>query len=449
MATNADLKPLCKFGEKCYRKNPQHLKQFRHPKRNADEEDIETKPAKRQKKNYDKNSKERKIDDFFGKKTETKTDPTDKDDNTEDIESDGGSPYRSDGGSPYGDDNHGSPSNEEASQSSVCDDDDDEVEMPESPDDVKENIKQKFLFEMPDDFYLFWEFCKNENSKNPTDALKELTGLKLVGPFDILAGKHKGVTKNSKGKKRNYLLHWRYYYDPPEFQTVIAGDSTTQYHMGYFRDDPNELPALVGTNSAKTDCIITVKGDNLFAAVSSFIDDKLKSKDLNSSSKDKLKKLSGKIKDYAQKNNLSLELKSKRIKEREKKVVCKSFHRCGIVVPVDENEVGYREVPETPADLKKMFKKIVDCKSESERDKHFEPLQELITLVQFANDECDYGEGLELGMDLFCYGGEVFHSTVLQLLPLAYMLLNRPEFGKIIEAHLKHRKHTADLSQLS
>ena len=36
------------------------------------------------------------------------------------------------------------------------------------------------------------------------------------------------------------------------------------------------------------------------------------------------------------------------MKERDKKVVCKTFHGAGLVVPVDENEVGYREVPETP-----------------------------------------------------------------------------------------------------
>lgn len=52
-----------------------------------------------------------------------------------------------------------------------------------------------------------------------------------------------------------------------------------------------------------------------------------------------------------------------------------------------------------------MFKTIADRKTEAERDKNYELLQELITLVQFANDEWDYGEGLELGMDLFCYGG--------------------------------------------
>ena len=95
-----------------------------------------------------------------------------------------------------------------------------------------------------------------------------------------------------------------------------------------------------------------------------------------------------------------------------------------------------------------MFKKIADSKSEAERDKNLEPLQEIITLVQFANDECDYGEGLELGIDLFCYGGETFHSTIGQLLSLAYDLLNRQEYGQIIEAHLKHRKRGDDLSQL-
>lgn len=39
--------------------------------------------------------------------------------------------------------------------------------------------------------------------------------------------------------------------------------------------------------------------------------------------------------------------------------------------------------------------------------KAFAPIQEMITFVQFANDECDYGMGYELGIDLFCYGSHV------------------------------------------
>ena len=54
-------------------------------------------------------------------------------------------------------------------------------------------------------------------------------GLKLVGPYDILAG------KKSTKKKPCWYRHWRYYYDPPEFMTVIKGDDESQFHMGYFR----------------------------------------------------------------------------------------------------------------------------------------------------------------------------------------------------------------------
>ena len=74
----------------------------------------------------------------------------------------------------------------------------------------------------------------------------------------------------------------------------------------------------------------------------------MKSKDTSSSKKEKLKELSERLKDWAMKHKFSLDQKTKRMKERDKKVVCKSFHGAGIVVPVDENEVGYREVPETP-----------------------------------------------------------------------------------------------------
>lgn len=68
-----------------------------------------------------------------------------------------------------------------------------------------------------------------------SDALCDTMGFKLVGPFDILAGRHKGVVKNRHNRKPNYLRHWRYYYDPPEFLTLISGDRKTQFHIGYFR----------------------------------------------------------------------------------------------------------------------------------------------------------------------------------------------------------------------
>ena len=50
--------------------------------------------------------------------------------------------------------------------------------------------------------------------------------------------------------------------------------------------------------------------------------------------------------------------------------------------------------------------------------------------------------GLELGMDLFCFGDEYFHRTVEHLLPLAYELLGREDFAKVCRLHLRLRNRT-------
>ncbi|ESP02117.1 hypothetical protein LOTGIDRAFT_111475, partial [Lottia gigantea] len=216
----------------------------------------------------------------------------------------------------------------------------------------------------------------------------------------------------------------------------------------YFRDDPNCMPDFVASNSANENGCIRFAGENLFSAIKHFLEERIKSTDKNADLKELSEKQLKDLCEFSKKNNVELDYKTMKSKCRDEKIVCKTFHGAGIVVPIDENGVGYRPVPETPGDLKKMLKRIVESRTENERHLKFEPLQELITYVQFANDECDYGEGLELGLDLFTYGGEVFHSTILTLLPLAYQLLGRSQNAQVIETHLKNRKHTSDLSQL-
>ncbi|CAC5425683.1 Putative histone PARylation factor 1-like,Histone PARylation factor 1 [Mytilus coruscus] len=442
-------KPLCKFGANCYRKNPQHIQNYRHPKRKHDSEDDQQKETKKVKKTEVSPEKTHKtITDFFGGKKKEKTD-----NGTAERDSDK-EPKASSSNDSEETDSHDTKdvaesveSKEESVESKEESVESDEESLP-SPDDVAENIKRKFLVEMPEDFFEFWEFCCHLDKKKPRDALHDVLGYQLVGPFDILAGRHKGVRKNKHGRKPNYLLHWRYYYDPPEFMTVIKGDNKSQFHLGYLRDDPSEMPVMVAANSAAESCNIIPKGDNLFAAVKNCIDEQIKAKGTDGTKKKKLQDIQDEVIEWAKKKKYSLDLKSKGMKERDKKVVCKTFHGAGIVVPVDDNEVGYRPVPETTGDLKKMMKKVAESKTDKERDENMDPIQELITLVQFANDECDYGEGLELGMDLFCYGDKVFRSMMEHLLPLAYQLLGRIEYEQIIKAHLKSRQKGTDLSQL-
>ena len=64
------------------------------------------------------------------------------------------------------------------------------------------------------------------------DALKESLGLQLVGPYDVLSGSFDDVKESDI---ISYHLHYRYYYDPPEFLTVIRGDDKTGFHVGYYR----------------------------------------------------------------------------------------------------------------------------------------------------------------------------------------------------------------------
>ncbi|KAL7981869.1 hypothetical protein Chor_000926 [Crotalus horridus] len=266
--------------------------------------------------------------------------------------------------------------------------------------------------------------CHAEAQKQIRNALKSSIGLQLVGPYDILSGKH----NTNKSKEINFNLHWRFFYDPPEFQTIIVGDSKTQFHMGYFRDIPDQLPVWVGETETQKGCTIYQVGDNIFAAVKLFLSKKLK--DLTN------KKRSGLLRDTdekltktAKQLGYSLEEKSLKMKQRDKKVVTKTFHGGGLVVPVDKNNVGYRELPETN-----------DAPNDDKRLKAFAPIQEMLTFVQFANDECDYGMGYELGIDLFCYGSHYFHKIISQLLSLAYSLLKRNLFAEIIEAHLANRR---------
>ncbi|KAM9082539.1 histone PARylation factor 1 isoform 2-T2 [Megaptera novaeangliae] len=279
------------------------------------------------------------------------------------------------------------------------------------PSDLRKEVESHYRLSLPEDFYHFWMFCEGLAPEQPADSLSASLGLRLVGPYDILAGKHK---MKKKSASLNFNLHWRFYYDPPEFQTIIIGDCKTEFHMGYFRLFLMKKLKEV-TDKKKTSLLKT-------------IDEKLT--------------------EAARELGFSLEQRTVKMKQRDKKVVTKTFHGAGLVVPVDKNDVGYRELPETDASLRRICRTIVEAPSDAERLKAFAPVQEMMTYVQFANDECDYGMGLELGMDLFCHGSHYFHKVAGQLLPLAYNLLKRNLFAEIIEAHLADRSRE-DVDQLA
>ncbi|XP_036854829.2 histone PARylation factor 1 isoform X2 [Manis javanica] len=270
------------------------------------------------------------------------------------------------------------------------------------PTELRKEVESHYKLSMPEDFYHFWKFCEELDPEKPADSLSTSVGLRLVGPYDILAGKHK-MKKSSASL--NFNLHWRFYYDPPEFQTIIIGDNRTQFHMGYFR--LFLMKKLKEVTDRKKTSLLKDLDHRLTAAAGSL--------------------------------GFALEQRTARMAQRDRKVVAKTFHGAGMVVPVDKNDVGYRELPETDANLRRICRAVAEAPNDEERLRAFAPLQEMTTFVQFANDECDYGMGLELGVDLFCYGSHYFHKVAGQLLPLAYNLLKRNLFAEIIEDHLANR----------
>ena len=137
------------------------------------------------------------------------------------------------------------------------------------------------------------------------------------------------------------------------------------------------------------------------------------------------------------------------MKARDKNKVSATFHHAGLVVPYNKKtEVGYREIPETTQSLKKIFNNILETHKNDDqkaKDLAFDKLQELVTNVQFANDEGDPGMGLELGLNAFMYCSRPLDSTVKHLLSVAYELLGRDFYGKIASAHLRRRDSGADM----
>nr|CAG4643424.1 EOG090X0BAY [Ilyocryptus agilis] len=392
-----DARPVCKYGNSCYQKNEYHLKKYQHPHR-ADNQtgDLQAQRV----------SKEEPMGTAF--------EPSSKESEVE------------------------KPILSEGSQVSIlpsCDtlSQEGKVSLP-TPTCPKETIKQIYLSEMPSDFYAFWNFCKYLDENKPRGCLKELLGIELIGPFELLDMEEQGEQPREAS---NFLTKWRFYYDPPEFQSVIVGDLMSGYHIGYFRDSPQEMPGFVASNTEANGCVITPMADNLFGALSVMIAERGKNAD--PFVKTKLVALKKQVEEWAKKNAITLQ--NQAFMSRKKKVVAKTFYQCGIVVPVDKKtKVGYREIPESDADIKKICKKIVESGTSSEREDNEEALQQLVTYVQYANDEMDYGMGLELGLDLLAYGGDVFHQTILHLLSIAYELLERHEYATILKAHLDHRR---------
>jgi len=73
-----------------------------------------------------------------------------------------------------------------------------------------------------------------------------------------------GDLSPSSVSREKALRHWRFYMDPPEFQTVLLAEKGE--HYGYWRDDPSDKSTFVVSNIVPS-CTIKPIAATLFGAV--------------------------------------------------------------------------------------------------------------------------------------------------------------------------------------
>ncbi|KAJ8725204.1 hypothetical protein PYW07_016162 [Mythimna separata] len=429
-----DSRTVCKYGAKCYQKNPEHHQKFKHPPQN-------TRKDHRNKRRFSPYTRDspRHSPHPRGKDESSSAESKEKAANDESTDSKE-KPVNDEPAANRNDNNDKSEEPEVPKSENV------ELKIKELlPENItfydkstdNSLIKELFLVEMPEDFFKFFE-CISGCGKS-VEATLGSVNLMPIGPYELLLGKLPKLDN-----KELYLTHWRFFYDPPEFQAVIKKKNNSEYHIGYFRDDPEQKPVFVASNDSEKGYHITPMAVNIFGAVYVYLQNEKKHSPFTAMS---CQKLMDNIKTYAEKNNISLEEYS--MKQRSPHMVTRSFHGAGIVVPYDKKtQLGYRHLVETDANLKKLFTSLEKANSQNEKDKLLSDLQPVITYASIAVDECDFGTGIEVGIALFCSGIKELESSAMNSLTAAYSVLNRSSFGEIIKAHLKYRRRGPNVSVL-
>ena len=71
------------------------------------------------------------------------------------------------------------------------------------------------------------------------------------------------------------------------------------------------------------------------------------------------------------------------MKARDKTKVTQTFHGAGMIVPYNkETQVGYREIPESTASLKKILRNVVQAETQEKADSALDVLQ--VQTLHFA-----------------------------------------------------------------
>lgn len=104
--------------------------------------------------------------------------------------------------------------------------------------DRREQLRQWYGLDFPDDLFGVWELARSLRPESPSQAF-DVIPLHLEGVFDVLKGDF-----DARPPERPLWTHSMSYSDPPEFFTIFWGECDG-YHLGLWFDDPTEPPSCV------------------------------------------------------------------------------------------------------------------------------------------------------------------------------------------------------------
>jgi hypothetical protein len=292
-------------------------------------------------------------------------------------------------------------------------------------------VRAEYGFDFPDDFYRFWEFVNRLAPLDPLHALAEALGVVLVGPFEVLAGRFDG-----RVPRRSLLLHWRYYDDPPEFFTVLAG-GTDGLHWGYFLDEPAAGSGCVASYYARDAYELSADGDTLFEAMrlhleylhtdhEDYLDLAAEGADEEAAKLDCLDALRRRLMAHATGDRPEIgEEYTERyagLTERRGRVVANTMEGMGIVVPPRT----YRSLSQGDRRLWRHLRRTND------------PAKVVEEARQALRDGFP-GTALKLGKDLWATTGAAKSAHAQELLDAAYGALGRETLRRVIHTHAAKR----------
>ncbi|HLK58174.1 MAG TPA: ADP-ribosylation family protein [Chthonomonadaceae bacterium] len=296
--------------------------------------------------------------------------------------------------------------------------------------DRQQELKDIYGFDFPEDFFAFWEFAKQCNPEDPRHAFSDSLGLTLVGPYDVLAGRFDGKTP-----RYSSLLHWRYRDDPPEFFTILCGD-TDKLHWGYWLDDPAQGPSCIAHYYANDAYELTEDCLNLFELFRQRMedcyvstkenkeDDPEYAADYNADLRE-YRRLRRILPQYGKKERPEIGqayLDKYESDESVRPVVAKTLWGMGIVVAPEQ----YRPPKHDTEQLLNAERSSLD----------------MAEWIQGAREACEEGypgTALKLGRDLWPFEEESLEKASVEILDMAYTALNRPLLHQVLQVHNENR----------